>query len=81
MISLTSSNLAGAEYNGGSLYIEFRGGRIYEYFAVPYSIFANRPTSSTRCGNSSGRSLLRQDRLKKCSLTESLQHTGGCIEW
>jgi hypothetical protein len=39
MIALSSSNLNGAEYDGGTLKIAFHGGRIYAYYGVPYSKF------------------------------------------
>ena len=39
MIALSSSNLSGAEYENGTLYVEFHGGRLYAYYSVPYSEF------------------------------------------
>ncbi len=41
MIALNSSNLAGADYWGGTLVIAFHSGGVYEYYGVPYSIFAS----------------------------------------
>lgn len=41
MIALNSSNLAGADYWGGTLVIAFQSGDVYEYYGVPYSIFAS----------------------------------------
>ena len=47
MIALNSSNLSGAEYSGGSLYIAFRSGRLYEYYGVPYSDFIGLVNASS----------------------------------
>ena len=35
LIAVRSSNLAGVGYDGSTLTIEFRGGRVYEYYGVP----------------------------------------------
>ena len=40
MIALGSSNLAGADYSAGTLVIAFHSGGVYEYYGVPYSVYA-----------------------------------------
>ena len=41
MIAVQSSNLAGVDYSwGGTLTIEFHSGGVYEYYSVPYSVYA-----------------------------------------
>ena len=41
MIAVQSSNLASIGYNPwtGDLVIEFHGGRVYQYFGVPFEVY------------------------------------------
>ena len=47
MVALNSSNLSGADYDGGTLYVAFHGGRVYAYFGVPYTRFTGLLNASS----------------------------------
>ncbi|HYV28079.1 MAG TPA: KTSC domain-containing protein [Candidatus Eisenbacteria bacterium] len=49
MITVQSSNLASVGYNpwSGTLTIEFHGGRVYQYFNVPFAVYLGLMTADS----------------------------------
>jgi hypothetical protein len=48
MVPVNSSNIARVGYEGGTLYIEFHTGAVYQYFDVPENIHQDLMNASSQ---------------------------------